>query len=577
MKYKILIILLVFLASNLFAQNKSYNLKTYCKVWGLCKYYTNTNDADWDEVFFNDYNELLVVEDNDALNILLERLIKQTHLKETTIVESNVDSSFTIADFSKLKNKHEKLVLKTDFSWIFNTTTISLTNKQLLRLLLKTYKGKKPNTVSGKVPEHKKEIVYNEFNNKIALLALLRFYNVIEYYYPYKHLLDNNWDSVLTKMIPFFLNCDNSDEYKKALKLFSSYLQDSHVFVDFKNKIKMSKSDTPKYKEKYPVTFGFTFSNLFISNVLNDSISDYHDIQIGDTITKINNENLETLISKMTQSASYSRKKLSLSRVNVFLHQQKTLTLTIGDKNRLINKVKMTQDEFLNLFQYNKLSATKINIDKNIGYIYLPSSKYSKIDNVFRKYKEKETIILDCRGYGTTAALKLPKLLSKNKSTVASLYLPTKKYPGVFKKNKDETYYFSNTIDVIGKFLFSYKNKIFPTFNTPYKGNIIVLIDDNAVSFGETVIMMLKVYAKNAVFIGRPTTGANGNVTTLKLPLGEELYYTGIDFRFADGTELQRKGIQPNIYVPKTIEAVINGEDEILNAAIKYIEDGRKN
>jgi len=247
---------------------------------------------------------------------------------------------------------------------------------------------------------------------------------------------------------------------------------------------------------------------------------------------------------------------------------------------KLTEEASPSPAEFLRLIQYNKLKnkidETKNKIDKNIGYIYLPSSKYFKIDNVFRKYKDKETVILDCRGYGTMSSLKLGKLLSKKTKDVSSMYLPVKKYPGVFEKKKNENYYFSNTTDVIGKLLFGYKNKVFPTFNTPYKGRIVVLIDDNAISFGETVIMILKAYAKNAVFIGRPTTGANGNVTTLKLPLGGELYYTGIDFRFADGTELQRKGIQPDIYVPKTMEAIISGEDEILNAALKYIKDGRK-
>ena len=157
-------------------------------------------------------------------------------------------------------------------------------------------------------------------------------------------------------------------------------------------------------------------------------------------------------------------------------------------------------------------------------------------------------------------------------------YIPTKKIPGLFKKSKkNETYYVSNNLDLGLKLLFNDKRKIFPTFNTPYKGQIIVLIDDKAQSFGETVIMLIKAYAKNAVLIGRPTTGANGNAMTLKLPLGGELYYTSIDFRFADGTELQRKGIQPDIFVPRKIKNIITGKDEILDAAINYIKTHDKN
>jgi C-terminal processing protease CtpA/Prc len=576
-------LILIFFSINLFAQNSSSTLETYCKVWGLCKYYTNTNDTDWDEVFFNHYKDLIHLENNKALNIILGQLIQQTHLKKTTFVIPRIESNFNITNFYKLRKKHKTLVLKTDFSWINNSTTISKENKQLLRLLLKMYKGKKPKTTALKnqVISHNKEKIYKEFNHKIALLAFFRFYNVIEYYYPYKHLLDNDWNSVLSKMTPIFLNCNDPTKYKNALKLLSSYLQDSHVFVDFKTKTLINTPDTSTYKEKYPISLNFTDKGLFISNLLNDSISDYYNIKSGDNVTKINNENLEALINKFSQNGSYSRKVLSLSRINIFLHQQDTLNLTINDETILLNKVKMNQYEFHNLVQNNKFKygadEREKKIDQDIGYIYLPSSKYFKVDNVFRKCKHKKTIILDCRGYGTTAALKLPRLLNKNKMDVASIYLPTKKYPGVFKKNKNETYYFSNTLDVIGKYLLGYKNKIFPTFNTPYKGNIIVLIDDNAISFGETVIMILKAYAKNIVLIGRPTIGANGNVTTLKLPLGEELYYSGVDFRFADGTEIQRQGIQPDIYVPTTLKGRKSEEDEILNAALKYIKYGRTN
>ena len=39
----------------------------------------------------------------------------------------------------------------------------------------------------------------------------------------------------------------------------------------------------------------------------------------------------------------------------------------------------------------------------------------------------------------------------------------------------------------------------------------------------------------------------------------------------ADGTELQRKGITPDIVVLPTIDAIRNGRDEILDAGIDFI------
>jgi len=283
------------MGSSILAQESTEkNIKTYCKVWGLCKYYGNTNNTDWDKVFFNHYKDLLTVKNNNKLNNILGQLIQQTHLKEQIIVETNIDSNFLISDFSRLKNKDKDLVLKTDFNWIFTTENIDKENKQLLALLLKTYKGKVPKTITIKnqVITHNKELIYKKFNNKIALLALLRFYNAIEYYYPYKHLLDNDWDNVLSKMIPIFLNCHNNDEYKNALKLFSSYLQDSHVGIDFEKNNISSNKVIRNVNKKFPIKFECIDHKLYISNVLNDSISNYYQIKIGNEISEVNGRSI---------------------------------------------------------------------------------------------------------------------------------------------------------------------------------------------------------------------------------------------------------------------------------------------
>lgn len=575
---KMILIILIFTTSTCIAQeNLENNIKTYCKVWGVCKYYSNTDDIDWDNVFFNQYDALLAAKNDEELNVLLTRLIEQTKVKEETIVDD--DLKFSITDFYKLK-KNKNYILKADFNWIFNSENIDIKNQQLLASLLKTYRGKVPKTISikSKIPEHNKELVYKEFNNKIALLALLRFYNVMEYYYPYKDLLDKDWDSALTLMIPEFLNCHNISQYKDALNHFSSFLQDSHVGIDFGKLDSFNSEQTKNIHAYYPIKLDYINNKLYVSNILNDSISRLYKIKIGDEISSVNHQRISTVLRKAEQHYSYSIKEDGYFAMLNYLRNIDTLQITVNNRDIVLHKVEVNKDQFLDLFQYYKLSNTleesNIELDKTIGYVYLPTSKYSSIDNIFRKFKNKKTIILDCRGYGTMAALKLPKLLSKNKMDVASSYLPTKKLPGVFEKQKDETYYISNSIDLVGKFLFGYKKKVFPTFNKPYEGNVVVLIDDNAISFGETVIMIVKTYAKNSVLIGRPTAGANGNVSTLTLPLGGVLDYTAVDFKFANGTEVQRRGIQPDIYVPKTVEAIVSGKDEILNVALKYIKSG---
>ena len=98
------------------------------------------------------------------------------------------------------------------------------------------------------------------------------------------------------------------------------------------------------------------------------------------------------------------------------------------------------------------------------------------------------------------------------------------------------------------------------------------MINSEAISQSETVCMMFKAYSNNVTFIGTPTTGANGNVSTIDMPGGISFWFTSLDWHFPNGNQLQRIGIVPDIYVKENIEGVKLGKDQILEKAIKYTE-----
>ncbi len=110
---------------------------------------------------------------------------------------------------------------------------------------------------------------------------------------------------------------------------------------------------------------------------------------------------------------------------------------------------------------------------------------------------------------------------------------------------------------------------------TRYTGRVVVLIDERAISQSEHTCLFFEAAAESVTFIGSPTNGANGDVTDLVLPGGIWVTFTGHDIRHADGRQLQRVGIQPDIAVAPTIQGIREGRDEVLERAIRYLEDGR--
>jgi hypothetical protein len=72
-----------------------------------------------------------------------------------------------------------------------------------------------------------------------------------------------------------------------------------------------------------------------------------------------------------------------------------------------------------------------------------------------------------------------------------------------------------------------------------------------------------------------PSPGANGDVTNLVLPGNITVNFTGQSVRHADGRQLQRVGIQPTIRVEPTIRGLLEGRDEVLETAIKFLQPNK--
>ncbi len=62
---------------------------------------------------------------------------------------------------------------------------------------------------------------------------------------------------------------------------------------------------------------------------------------------------------------------------------------------------------------------------------------------------------------------------------------------------------------------------------------------------------------------------------TLRRPFSgryHHLNFSGHDVRHADGSQLQRRGIQPNLVAEATIAGIRAGRDEVLERAVAYLE-----
>ena len=105
-----------------------------------------------------------------------------------------------------------------------------------------------------------------------------------------------------------------------------------------------------------------------------------------------------------------------------------------------------------------------------------------------------------------------------------------------------------------------------------YKGKVVILVNEISQSSAEYHAMAYRVHP-NATVIGSTTAGADGNVSRFTLPGGFGTMISGIGVYYPDGKETQRIGIVPDIKLSPTIQGIKEGRDELLERAIKVINE----
>jgi C-terminal processing protease CtpA/Prc len=114
---------------------------------------------------------------------------------------------------------------------------------------------------------------------------------------------------------------------------------------------------------------------------------------------------------------------------------------------------------------------------------------------------------------------------------------------------------------------------------------IVVLADHLSASMSELTTMAIKTLP-NGKFIGTRTWGANGPLTSSvyfdagQFTIGSAafgssgymfVYTSSSMFKYLNGDIYEGVGVPPDIYARETTAAYLNGDDLVLDAAIKYI------
>jgi len=399
------------------------------------------------------------------------------------------------------------------------------------------------------------------------VLAAIKFWTTIDQFFPYKKLLDHPWEGRLRGFIQALEQTRDAQSYQLAVQAMVAQLQDSHGALCMAQGGFADEDIEPEGVRTFfgsghtPVALAMIEGQPVVVRVWAKS-RDGEGFLPGDVILKVDGEPAAMRMARFRPYlAASTPQRLNWKAANHLLRGPlgQTGHVDVRRANGALYPVKVTWSELGPVLKGQWRTGPEYRLlPGNIGYVDLDRLAPAQVQPMFDSLKATRGVILDLRGYpsggGTDAA---PMFLKRPNAIGSVVDLPV------------------HLGDAAAEGYDASRNQaIYMAKDLGYQGKVIVLVDERAQSAAEYASLELEAGA-DATFVGSPTSGANGSVTTMVLPGALRVYFTGGGIRHADGRQLQRIGIQPNIIVRPTIQGIASGMDEVLERAHRFLMDGR--
>ncbi|RYE54126.1 MAG: hypothetical protein EOP48_12955 [Sphingobacteriales bacterium] len=554
---KIYLLLVLYTLANSLSAQPSLSQKTiiFIKVWGFLKYYHPVlakGKVDWDKEFMNGIQKLSYLNSREAVNeFLLNRINSLGAIPACKSCKDTIAGGLNIN--LKLNWLNDSLLFVPELVAKLNYIRNNRNQKQNHYAYLKRVALVVP--FSGPTFENEKSYPDSVFPSpQMRMLTLARYWNIVNYYYPYKYALDMDWDEVLTESVKNFSESKDTLSYHLAILVLTTRINDSH-----------SSFSTPQIRkffgEKRPL-FGIRIVNrqpVVNYTIVADSGSNPDVIKRGDIILTVDDEPVAELIEKKMRYLQGSNEPAKFRGLTPTLLSGGTSTVKISYKRdnmvftRIFNRYSVDEQLAMlpgrNTIKLNTSNAWKI-LDTNIGYINLGKLEVHEVDDAMRELMNTKGLILDLRNYPKSIINKLGNYFNIEEKAFARLTTPDLDFPGVMKHSK---------------YLYTGRKQ-----SAVYKGTVVVLINEQTQSMAELTAMALQT-GRDIIAIGSQTAGADGDMRKIPLPGGFTATMTGLGVYYPDGKETQRIGIVPDVEVKPTITGIRTGVDEVYEYAKKII------
>jgi C-terminal processing protease CtpA/Prc len=522
------------------------NLVTLGKVWGFLKYHhpaVTAGKRHWDYELLRVAPAVLAAPDRAAAGAVLHKWI----LDLGEIAPCNPCASLPAAG----------LHLRPALEWLEDGT---LPGAELRADLRKVYANRSAGAsqfyvshaknIGNPVFEHEPDYTNVKFPDAgFQLLALFRFWNIIEYWSPYRDVIGEKWDDALRQSLPSVALAKDRRGFDLAMTAVAARVNDTHTSLWTPQPVR-----PPVGRCGLPVRMRFIGNKAVVFGYADEAAGKATGLQAGDIVEALD----QVPVAKLTQSwAPYYAASNEPTRLRDMASGMGSGAC--GDVALRIRRAGLEQDVAVRrapvrttprLRTHDRDGDTFQMLADDIAYIKLSSIKRDDIPRYLEAAAATKGLVIDIRNYPSEfVVFALGQHLVDKPTDFVRFTAGDASNPGAF--------HWGPTLALQPQ-------------QPHYRGKVMILVDEVSQSQAEYTTMAFRA-APRAKVIGSTTAAADGNVSPVPLPGGLRTMISGIGVFYPDKRPTQRVGIVPDIEVLPTLQGIEAGRDEVLEAAIAEI------
>jgi C-terminal processing protease CtpA/Prc len=410
------------------------------------------------------------------------------------------------------------------------------------------------------------------------LLAVFRLWNVFHYFHPYIELA-GDWDAVLPEFIARMLELHEGDGgrgYALTIAEMAARTADGHTSLTGNPTLDALSGEAP-----LPFLIRWIEGAWVVTAVSDDpairnshgeaepgetgedekeakGVKTYDYVEVGDVVVSLDGVPVsvrEDLLRRHHAASTEAGMRRKLADHLLSGPQGSAVAVALRGRDGKPKTVKLQRGPWTP----KPAGETVRLLPDNLGYVDLNRLTYEEIDGLFERLKGTRGIVFDMRGYPKGTGWRLAARLNVRNARFGALFRRLL----VTGLGDDEERAEQTGVSF---------SQPFPEPGGPkYTGKTVLLIDERTVSQAEHLGLFFEV-ANGTKFVGTPTAGANGDVTYFSLPGIASVRFSGHEVRHADGRQLQRIGLVPDVLVAPTLRGVREGRDEVLERGIEVLK-----